>query len=909
MGEAAPGDVSSAPVAAVRSEGAAHEWRHLLESARPLPLFFAIAYVVHRGDSLPDRVLSETNRERAVGAALESMGLAAKVEDIHFVSPTQPWVRSPVVRERAIVVARRRGEPRDIYLVDTRRSPDGHLIDVAGLYNLTSTSAADEQGLVVQGDDAAWMIAQEGAISSVQYATMRGEPVPNGPGWSKRSRLQNALTNYQETGQTSGIGRRSFKLDPPAYKVVLGFSKGALLVDADAHKIRIPLGGGPIEGARYVHDQTPAKARPGNLVTWAVDRVRALPWIGDTKLQLLKAVAFQGVDQFEQIVGTVTGDDGAESVAEELGDLYAAPSSDGTNAETGWPPPPLVPMLDPPLKGEGKWVALNNDPFVLRNVGAPAPFVYTFIRADKKRRYSQVFITLWDPRQVELNMVSGTVEPKSATGETGTGMVPRNDRTFGRFVAAFNGGFQAIHGEFGMMADRVLYLPPKPYGATVAKLSDGATGFGTWPEDSRVPEAIVSFRQNMTPLIVDEVPNPYKRHWWGGVPPGWTEESRTVRSALCMTKEGFVGYFYGANLDPDVLALSMKKARCTYGVHLDMNAGHTGLEFYRVGPKGSLPNLGRRLDDVWEAAGPVPGKPGWEFMSRRMIRFMALMNFPRYINTEGRDFFYLTLRHVLPGDPAPTAIPGEGEGAWRTQGLPQHGWPYAVATTNVRPEASRPFARVGLIKIDPRVVRVAKPGDVAGQRILDFRSVVAEGPAALWHSETTGFVIGNKPPDSRAEKVTSGFPEGSEESARGQAAIGIDAGGMLIYARVTEGPEPGRDAALLGALLHRMHCDSVLMLPRPLGADFARPDDPQVPASTDRVTLVRGEGNGVRRIFPSTPIVMPKRWAPLQQKSVKLDATDSVPPTVAPESGATEANEPGGPGNQDPGGDADKPGE
>jgi hypothetical protein len=212
-------------------------------------------------------------------------------------------------------------------------------------------------------------------------------------------------------------------------------------------------------------------------------------------------------------------------------------------------------------------------------------------------------VTLWDPRQIELDMVSGTVEPKSSTGETGTGLVPREPRVLGRFVAGFNGGFQSIHGEFGMMAHRVQYLPPKPFAATVAKLRDSSTGFGTWPESVVVPDTIVSHRQNMTPLVVDETINPYRRHWWGGVPPGWTEESRTVRSALCLTKEGFVGYFYGASLDPDVLALAMKRARCTYGVHLDMNAGHTGLEFYRVGRSGTLPDLRRRLDTVWEARG------------------------------------------------------------------------------------------------------------------------------------------------------------------------------------------------------------------------------------------------------------------------------------------------------------------
>jgi hypothetical protein len=630
---------------------------------------------------------------------------------------------------------------------------------------------------------------------------------------------------------------------------------------------------GPIEGSEYVRDQTPQKARPGNLITWGVDRVRALPWFGDEKLQLLKAVAFEGVDQFEQIVSTVTGDDGASKVAEELGDLYAAPGSEATDPETGWPPPPMDPMLDPPLKGEGKWVNLANDPFLQHLGAAPAPYIFSFIRTDRKRIYSQVFVTLWDPRQVDLHMMSGTVEPKSATGETGAGLVPRDPHVMSHFVAAFNGGFQTIHGEFGMMADKIMYLPPKPYGATVARLADGTTAFGTWPESSKVPENIDSYRQNMTPLIVDDAVNPYKRHWWGGVPPGWTEESRTVRSGLCMTKEGFVGYFYGGSVDPDVLALAMKRARCTYGVHLDMNAGHTGLEFYRVAKQGTLKKPEHRLDDTWEAAGPVPDMPGWEFLGRRMIKFMTLMNFPRYVASDARDFFYLTLRDLLPGDPAPAAVkpPEEGEGVFRTQGLPQHGWPHAVATTNVRPDPSRPYARVGLIKIDPKFVRLEREGDVNPARILEFRSIVADGPSTLWHSETRGFVISDKAPEPLALRVTTGFPRGSEVEAHAQAALGIDSAGMLIYARVTEGPEPGRDGALLLGLLTRMNCSQVLVLPRPLGAVVSSADEPPS-AGLEGVTLVRAEGPGVRRIFPETPVVGPKRWAPLQQKRVQDDS-------------------------------------
>lgn len=835
---------------------------------RPLPLVLALGWALGQGRGLPEQIVVESSPERAVALALAMHGILANPAEIYFVTPSPPLIplRSPIRRERAVVRAARTGEPHDVYLVEARRSPEGALLSLPGVHNLTQTSAADEQQLVVSEDHAAWLIAQDGAISSLQLVDLGGEPEGTGSDWPELARAQNAVTNLQQTGQIRGIGRRAFKLEPAAFKVVLGLSGEALLVDSDAHKIRIPSRGPPLEGARYVRDLTPQKAHPGNLVTWAVDRVRALSWFGDRRMELVKAVAFEGADQLDQLVNTVTGADGSKAVAEELGELYAAPPAQATDPQTGWPPPPMTPMMDPPLKGEGKWVSLEEDPFILKNPGAPAPFVFSFIRTDKKRIWSQTFVTLWDPRQVELNAMSGTVEPRSATGETGPGIVPRDPAVLSRFVAAFNGGFQAVHGDFGMMSDRVIYLPPKPYAATVAKLADGSTGFGTWPASAKVPAEIVSFRQNMTPLITDEGLNPYKRHWWGGVPPGWTEESRTVRSGVCMTQEGFAGYFYGGNVDPDVLSLAMKRARCRYAVHLDMNAGHTGLEFYRVGPAGTLPTLARKLDGLWEARGPVPDMPGWEFMGRRMIRLMALMNFPRYIDTESRDFFYLTLRQILPGEPIPTPIdPAEpGEGAWRTQGLPQHGWPHAVATSFLRPDPARPHTRVGLIKLDGKYLIVAREGE-RGKTVIELRSVYAEGNATLWHAPSTGFQVAASPPSSDATRVTTGSLFGSSEGQHALAAIGVDGAGMLLYARITAAPDPSRDAALLASLLKRLGVTAVLVLPGPLGASLGG-DDATPESQHQGVRFLRTEGPRARRIFPETPIVPPTVWAPLQQR-------------------------------------------
>jgi hypothetical protein len=288
-------------------------------------------------------------------------------------------------------------------------------------------------------------------------------------------------------------------------------------------------------------------------------------------------------------------------------------------------------------------------------------------------------------------MVPGTEEPQSATGEPGSGTIPRDPETIGRVVAAFNGGFQSTHGDYGMMVEHRLLVPPRPYAATVAVLDDGTTGFGTWPADLSIEPSLSSFRQNLTPLVVDGELNPYGRVWWGGVPLDWEDETRTVRSGLCLTKEGFLAYFYGSTVDHEHLGMAMQSARGTYGLHLDMNQGHTGLELYRVGLAAALPPIGRKLESIWEAEGEVSGVAGYRFRGRRLVKNMQLMHFPRYIRRGQRDFFYLTLRHIVPGPPLEVPPGSDREdGRWRVEGLPQYGFPLALAATQIRPDPARP---------------------------------------------------------------------------------------------------------------------------------------------------------------------------------------------------------------------------
>lgn len=828
----------------------------------PVPWAIALAVVATGATCGP--VERADDPRGAVVAVLAHQGLIASPDDVSFLEPF-----SALDATRGVVRAWRRNEPADIYLFEARMTGDGAVVGEPSLYNLTGTPA-DEGRFLIRNSTIVFPVRSSEGMIGIRSLDVAGERPIQGD-WSRKARTQNALTNLQQTGQLDGVASAFWALDPPT-DVELGLTRdGWVEVSKDGLIARMPVEGGhPVGDLPNVEFRPSTKAPPGNLVTWAVDRVRAMPWFGDERMQMLKAVAFGMLDVYRRTETSVLGDNTAEEISEDLGDIASRnPPTTFTDPETGWPPPPIEPFMSKPLEGEGQWIPLENDPFIRRNPGVPPAFLTSYVRTDRKRSYTRIYVTLWDPRQVELHMMAGSIEPKGASGEAGPGIIPRRPELMKRLVAALNGGFQALHGEWGMMGDGVIYLPPKPYAATVAEMRNGNTGFGTWPDDPVVPPTIRSYRQNLTPLVLEGKINPYKRGWWGGTPPGWEDRVHSTRTGICLTQEDFVAYFYGNEIDVMPLAQAMVQARCKYGLHLDMNPGHTGLEFYKVAPTGTLPDFDRPLDKKWEAEGPVPFMDGWEFRARRMIRFMGLMNFPRYIQREARDYFYLTLRPVLPGHDleVPEAAATQGEGKWRTKGLPQHGFPYAVATTQLHPDPSRPQTKALLVKIDPKTINMAtEPSDKVVVSLSNANPVPNQ--PTLWLSGDT--VVVSSTLVEGAAPVVSGFAPDHPEAAKAVAALGVqDDDGMLVYAEVQEGREAGRDGALLSQLLDKLACSTKLLLTRPLLPSFGQQPDAPAQRFERVVHFVRVDAPGAERIFESTPIVEPSVWAPLQARRIR----------------------------------------
>jgi hypothetical protein len=748
--------------------------------------------------------------ERAVITAMEAEGVRVREASLTWVDGRP----SPFSTRGLLFLGAVEGGLADLYYAEIRAA-GGTVLAASSPTNVSDTAGAEEHQIARVGDFVAVSALVGDRLDAVSVLDLRGEPASLTAGWSARQRLQNGVSNLQQVGRARGFGVRRYQwLERPA-SYELRPRRGGFVVThgADARDVELDPGREePREGAQFVEVQSQTKGVPGT-VAWVVDTVRAVPWIGPEPIEWLENRAFAVRDRLQQGWHGVVGPD--DTAAEAAADLGTAGSSESrrralltaTDPELGWPPPPVAPVLPDVVEGEGRWLPVVDDPYVNAYPGAPPAFYQTFIRSDPQRDYTRVYITMWDPRQVQLRMVAGAFEPVSATGQRGPGMVPRDERTLRNLVGAFNGGFQALHGEFGMMADGQVYLPPKPWAATVAVFDDGRVGMGSWPAPDwngrfverfatrQIPEGMVEYRQNLTSVVEDGRWNPWERWYWGAAPRGAQEQTLTGRTGLCLTEEGFMAYFWGQNLSPEALATAMLGTRCRRGLHLDMNSAHCGFEFFRpIAPGEQVPRLSQAPDAAFEHEGPLSEAPGWTFRARRAVRSME-MPFPRYSGNEGRDFFYLTLRPVLPGPAIAVASPGEGEGEFRTDGLPHAGWPHAFARTYLGPDEQH---RTWFLRIDPRR---AVPGPAAlaahHRRPLAYLTNVRStdpGPnevALVARHATVGteYQVGRP---AEGDRVVLSGPALSR-TPDAIAALGVDRDGFLVYA------ERSRDATDLRA--------------------------------------------------------------------------------------------------------------
>lgn len=238
-------------------------------------------------------------------------------------------------------------------------------------------------------------------------------------------------------------------------------------------------------------------------------------------------------------------------------------------------------------KGDGNWVpvvdpAHKDDP----------PLLYkTLVHPDKRRSWSELFVVAIDLRRVQLFAAAGTLEPKATTEEglayKRSGVVPEPRRD--ALVAAFDGGFKAEHGQWGMKVDGVTLLPPRDRGCTVAGYSDDSVRIGTWtaladtaPDTTfwrQTPSCIVE-NGNLNPGLVNE-----ESISWGAALGGGTV---VRRSAVGLNANRTILYMgVGNATTARAIALGMQHAGATDVAQLDINWSYPHFIMFRPSKNGS----------------------------------------------------------------------------------------------------------------------------------------------------------------------------------------------------------------------------------------------------------------------------------------------------------------------------------
>jgi phosphodiester glycosidase len=574
-------------------------------------------------------------------------GAIVSGEDVRW-EPSGGAIFDLVLGRRVLFLARPdRDDARDVWRARVRVSPEGAALEVFGAHDLTNTPIGDDHELVIRGAHAAFATRAYGQEQSLTALDLRGEALHDrSEGFVDRAMA--AITNLQQTGAVDGIGRVDVTLESPARAASLRLDDTSLafaLYDAGARaaptrSARLDLGRSEVVPAVPGMSASVSMHLPKRFSHWTVDTLRAVSWIGPAPIATIEDGALALRDAYRRLTFEASGGQAGTVAAEP-----PAPVLDTSQAsveEAHWPPPRVQTIWMVPEKGEGDW-APPDVPWLRRAPGAgadaPLPIFVTFVRPDDERPYVKVLLVAMDMRQLDLDMEAGVEDPEPLTGPHGLGRIPRDPVVYRRVVAAFNGAFKTEHGHYGMMVHRRVLLPPVPGSATVVVLDDGRVGFGTWGADRKAPgiddDAIISFRQNLDPLIDHGQINPTGRNLWGFTLPG--KGAQTERSGVCVTASGHLLYAWGEDVSATALAKAMKMGGCDYAMHLDMNPYHTGFLFAAI-------------DDF----------VGKKYKSQLLSSAMSIP-VDRYLQFSPKDFFY-----VMAHDPTPPGV--DGATAWEPDG-------------------------------------------------------------------------------------------------------------------------------------------------------------------------------------------------------------------------------------------------
>lgn len=243
------------------------------------------------------------------------------------------------------------------------------------------------------------------------------------------------------------------------------------------------------------------------------------------------------------------------------------------------PPEATVPYKTVLTDDDAKWVPIPSE-------SGDIAMYKTVIHPDARRGWAATAVVAMDLRRLRLSLVAGTREPEAEhiPRSERPGMIPAAEAP--DVVAAFNGGFKAMHGHYGMKVGAQTFLPAREMGCTIALYNDNTVRIRSWPEIKATEPDMVAYRQTPKCLIEQGVSNPaleleQNRHW------GSTVSGETVirRSAVGLDRTGNVLYYaLGEHMTAKALAKAMESVGAHDAAQLDVNFSYPRFLLYGKPP-------------------------------------------------------------------------------------------------------------------------------------------------------------------------------------------------------------------------------------------------------------------------------------------------------------------------------------
>lgn len=267
-------------------------------------------------------------------------------------------------------------------------------------------------------------------------------------------------------------------------------------------------------------------------------------------------------------------------------------------------------------KGDGQWVPMT-DP---RRPDEPPRMYKTLLHPDKSRSWAELFVVAIDLRQVAVLPVMGYQEPRTEKEEAQDyprlAKIPKKD--WDALLGAFNGGFMAEHGQYGVYFDGITFLDPRDEACTFARYQDGSFKIATWSKIKDEFDQMLWYRQAPNCMYEDGEMHPalkiHRSRKWGATLDGNTVIRRSAVGLSSDRQTLYVGISNHTNAK--VMALGMHHAGADDVAQMDVNWSYPKFVTYEPNEEGKLE--------------PVALAEGFEFSEDLYIRERSM-----------RDFYYL----------------------------------------------------------------------------------------------------------------------------------------------------------------------------------------------------------------------------------------------------------------------------